>query len=165
MFYINKDISLKPTKRRPYSIVLVYFTALTLTSFAIAGTLLYAYHREQTQSLTRSLEMIAGEIVRLNLYRDDPESVKKSFELVNRYGHIPHEGLTFAYHPEKPKPVKGVGVVKKLPDGRYLTLYSSLKHVNEKTWALSTKAAAVFATVLLVFAFAFGLFLKKKERK
>ena len=151
-------------KRRPYSVVLVYFTALTLTSFAIAGTLLYTYHREQTQELTRSLETIAEEVIRLNLYRDDPESVKKSFELANRYGHIPHEGLTFAYHPQKPKPVKGVGVVRKLPDGRYLTLYSSLKHVHEKTWELTTKAAAVFSTLLLFFAFAFGLFLKKKER-
>ena len=123
--------------------------------------MLYAYHEQVRGSLERSLNVLAEDLIYHKLYQNEHSDIHTELHLLNVPGAL-HEGLTFAYHPHKPKPVIGTGVIKHLPDGRYLTVYSSHKQINAKTYTLTKELFMLFTILLILSALAFALLFKKR---
>jgi hypothetical protein len=80
----------------------------------------YNYNKELRTNLKNSLTVMAEDVVRHELYKNDPEKIKASFHLLEEYHETPFvalfDRLTFSIQDQKPVNEKVCSVVKKLPE-------------------------------------------------
>jgi signal transduction histidine kinase len=131
----------------------------------LGSYVVYDYRKELLSNLQNSLNVLAEDVVSHGLYNEDPATVKASFHFLESYHEAPFitlfDELTFAYHENKPSQIDGAGVVKALPDGRFLSVRSTQDAVDAKSMALSAKLVLVFGSVLLLFILIFAAYLSR----
>lgn len=108
---------------------------------------------------------MAEDVVRHELYKNDPETIKANFHFLEEYHDSPFvalfDHLTFSIHDEKPLIKELCSVIKKLPDNRYLAVTSGRDAVKSKMLEFVVKLLLVFGTVLLLFILIFTYFLDR----
>ncbi len=156
---------MKKPKSLQLSIIL-FFAVSTIVTFLMLGTYVaYGYHKELTTNLENSLAVMAEDVVRHELYKNDPETIKSNFHFLEEYHEAPFinlfDRLSFAIYDEKPAVENNCSVIKKLPDNRYLVVSSGREAVKSKLWTFISKLLLVFGTVFLLFIMIFSYFLNR----
>ncbi len=146
--------------------IIFFFAVSTIVTFLMLGAyVVYSYHEELRTNLENTLTVIAEDVVRHELYKNDPEMIKAGFLFLEEYHDAESvalfDHLNFTIYDDKPLHKKACSVVKKLPDGRYLVTSSGRDAVKSKLLVFILKLLLVFGTVLLLFIFIFAYFLNK----
>ncbi|MGB5965516.1 MAG: hypothetical protein WBG65_08265, partial [Sulfurimonadaceae bacterium] len=156
---MNKPKSLQ------FSIIFFFAVSIIVTFLMLGSYVVYDYHKELSTNLKSSLTVMAEDVVRHELYNNDPETIKDSFYLLEEYHEAPFvalfDHLTFSIYDEKPVKEEICSVVKKLPDNRYLVVSSGRDAVQSKLLAFILKLLLVFGTVLFLFILIFTYFLNR----
>jgi signal transduction histidine kinase len=144
----------------------LFFAVSIIVTFLMLGFyVVYNYNKELSTNLKNSLTVMAEDVVRHELYKNDPEKIKASFHLLEEYHETPFvalfDRLTFSIQDQKPVNEKVCSVVKKLPDDRYLVVSSGRDAVQNKLLAFIVKLLLVFGPVLLLFILVFVYFLNR----
>ena len=154
-------------KPRSLQVSFIFFFVLsTIVTFLMLGSyVVYSYHKQLSTSLENSLSIMAEDVVRHELYKNDPETIKASFHFLEEYHDSPFvalfDHLTFSIHDEKPLIKELCSVIMKLPDNRYLAVTSGRDAVKSKMLGFVVKLLLVFGTVLLLFILIFTYFLDR----
>lgn len=156
---------MKKPKSLQLSIIL-FFAVSTIVTFLMLGSyVVYGYYKELSTNLENSLTVMAEDVVRHELYKNDPETIKSSFHFLEEYHEAPFidlfDRLTFGIYDEKPAVEDSCSVIKKLPDNRYLVVSSGREAVNSKLLTFLSKLLLVFGTVSLLFIMIFSYFLNR----
>ncbi len=136
-----------------------------MTFLLLGAYVAYDYHKELSLNLQNSMGVLADDVVRHELYKNDPDTIKASFHLLEGYHEAPFialfDHLTFSIADAAPTGQKGCRVIRKLPDDRYLVVRSGLDAVDDKTFDFVYKLLSVFGSVLLLFILIFTYFLNR----
>ena len=135
-------------------------------TFLLLGVyVVYDYHKELRLNLQNSMGVLADDVVRHELYRNDPNTIKASFHLLEGYHEAPFialfDHLTFSIVEALPTAQEECRVIRELPQERYLVVRSGLDAVNAKTLSFVYKLLSVFGSVLLLFILIFAYFLNR----
>lgn len=146
--------------------IIFFFAVSSIVSFLMLGAyVVYDYHKELSTNLENTLMVIAEDVVRHELYNDDPETIKASFHFLEEYHNAPFvalfDHLAFSVHVDKPVDEKLCSVVKQLPDGRYFVVSSGRDAIQSKVFAFVLKLLLVFGSVLLLLIVIFAYFLDR----
>lgn len=131
----------------------------------LGSYVVYDYHKELRNNLHNSLTVFADDVVRHELYLNDPKRIKENFHLLEGYHDAPFvalfDHLDFSIYEEERSIEPGFNVVRVLPDERFLVVSSGLDAVNSKTVLFASKLLMVFGTVLLLFILIFVYLLNR----
>ena len=146
--------------------IIFFFAVSTIVTFLMLGAyVVYDYHKELSTNLENSLTVMAEDVVRHELYKNDPEAIKASFHFLEEYHEAPFvalfDRLTFSIHDAKPLKEEVCSVIRKLPDNRYLVVSSGRDAVQSKMLTFISKLLLVFGTVLFLFIMIFIYFLNR----
>ncbi len=131
----------------------------------LGSYVVYDYHKELSTNLKNTMHVMAEDVIRHELYKSDPATIKSSFHLLEAYHESPFvalfDNLRFSIYDEKPAQLEVCSVVKKLPDERFLVVQSGRDAVKSKLLEFILKLVLVFGTVLLLFIVIFTYFLNR----
>lgn len=131
----------------------------------LGSYVVYDYRNELRSNLHNSLTVFADDVVRHELYLNDPTRIKESFHLLEGYHDAPFvalfDHLDFSIYGDESAIEPGFNVVRVLPDERFLVVSSGLDAVNSKTMLFASRLLMVFGTVLLLFILIFVYFLNR----
>ncbi|MBN2817045.1 MAG: HAMP domain-containing histidine kinase [Campylobacterales bacterium] len=134
--------------------------ALFLSSFVISD-----HKRSLEHSILAKMHLIAKDIVEHGLYLSDVDSLKDIYNLHESY-HSPEylesmQHIKFAYHISKPIPSNNLEVIEKLPNGKYLLVWSDRRYINENINALLLELFFALIGILSLIMAVFYFFLRK----
>jgi len=156
---LNKPRSLQ------FSIIFFFAVSTVVTFLTLGAYMVYDYHEELSINLKNSLTVMAEDVVRHELYKDDPATIKSNFHFLEEYHEAPFvalfDHLDFSIYDAKPLDEKVCSVIRKLPDGRYLVVSSGREAIQKKMLGFIAKLLMVFGTVLLLFILIFNYFLNR----
>jgi signal transduction histidine kinase len=147
--------------------ILSFFTVTSVITFILLGSYVaYNYHAELKTNLCNSLTVMADDVIRHKLYKVPADEIHLSFHYLESYHDDPFvqlfDHLEFSYSTEPLLATDALAVInRKLSDGRYLNISSTLINVDAKTLALTLKLFMVFGTALLLFILIFTLLLNR----
>lgn len=145
--------------------IIFFFAASSIVTFLLlGGYVIYDYRNELKNNLENSLSVFADDVLRHQLYKSSPETIKESFHILEGYHETPFialfDHLSFSISDEKPMK-EGMQALRRLPDNRYLAVSSGLEAVDSKTMDFVYKLLLVFGTVLLLFILMFAYLLNR----
>ena len=154
---------------RPKSLhfsIIFFFALSSIVTFLMLGSyVVYDYRNELRSNLHNSLTVFADDVVRHELYQNDPKRIKENFHLLEGYHDAPFvalfDHLDFSVYGDESAIEPGFNVVRVLPDDRFLVVSSGLDAVNSKTTLFASKLLMVFGTVLLLFILIFVYLLNR----
>lgn len=156
---------MKKPRSLQFSIIFFFAISSIVTFLSLGSYVVYDYHKELSTNLKNTMNVMAEDIIRHELYKNDPATIKSNFHILEAYHDSPFvalfDHLTFSIHDEKPAQLEVCSIVKKLPDNRYLVVQSGRDAVKSKLLDFILKLVLVFGSVLLLFIVIFAYFLNR----
>jgi len=156
---LNKSRSLQ------FSIISFFAVSTIITFLMLGAYVIYDYHKELSTNLETSLMVMAEDVVRHELYKKDPGTIKANFHFLEEYHEAPFvalfDHLAFKLYDKRPVTSEVCSVVRKLPNGRYLEVSSGRAAIQKKMLTFVSKLLLVFGTVFFLFILIFTYFLNR----
>jgi len=146
--------------------ILLYFISSTVVTFMLLGCYVtYSYYSELRRNLHNTLTLMAEDVVEHGLASRPAAELGSAFGVIESYHSAPFarlfSDLSFSYHDTLPPIESGASVVRRLKDGRYLCIRSSLDEISRKTLSLVLEIGLVFGGAALLFSLLFAFYLNR----
>jgi len=123
-----------------YSLKTTIFAYISISGVIVAvllGFFAYSNHKRALENdLLYKMHVMADDIVKHNYYKYSQDELKKIFSVHESYHHADYldsvRNVKFSFKQRTQKEGQELSEVKKLPNGKTLTVYSSYEYINQE---------------------------------